>query len=458
MTNHSIVSLAVTAICATLVLGCSCKAENPVPGATTNVTGKNAQLVATTDPPTGWQEHTVVRTNGKDKALRLPAKFQLMSAPWNHENAQMPEIAYMPEKKRLLMTIQYGSPVQTIVLTSDDYGNTWTDKRWLHVDAQGKPDFSCPVGMTYLGNGRLVMSQCGNSGLRRFSSDYGQTWEESVKHPSGANGMELYHWDPMLIDRDKSGKIVRLTEVKHTVKTNPPGSDECYESQAYIWFSTDGAKTWSPEKKIDEWFHVNEVTLVRARNNEIVASCRIDIPPRFKKEWLDNYCGMGVSFSKDNGIAWSKPDKLYDWGRHHASFVVMPNGDIVMAYVVRRGYVDSKDGFWQFGVEAVVSKDNGKTWDLDNKYILGWWTGKWKGENSWFGLSQTTSTVLLPDGSLLTTFGTGYRNEPTQAACKLDVGLVKWKLSDKPANPDRTIRDAKFDSDTRNLFDPAAVK
>jgi hypothetical protein len=47
--------------------------------------------------------------------------------------------------------------------------------------------------------------------------------------------------------------------------------------------------------------------------------------------------------------------KLYDWGRHHPSLLLMPNHDIVMTYVVRKGYVDMPDGYPQFGIEAVVS-------------------------------------------------------------------------------------------------------
>jgi hypothetical protein len=69
-------------------------------------------------------------------------------------------------------------------------------------------------------------------------------------------------------------------------------------------------------------------------------------------------------------------------------------------------------------------------------------------------LSQTTSTVRLPDGSLLTAFGTGFRNESTQPLCKMDVGLVRWCVSEHPVNGDRTLRDAPFDSDLRNKFEP----
>ena len=74
--------------------------------------------------------------------------------------------------------------------------------------------------------------------------------------------------------------------------------------------------------------------------------------------------------SKDNGCTWSELNHVYFWGRHHPHMIVMPNGHIVMTYVVRNGYVADKTGRLRFGIEAVVSTDNGETWDLDHKYIL----------------------------------------------------------------------------------------
>jgi hypothetical protein len=35
-----------------------------------------------------------------------------------------------------------------------------------------------------------------------------------------------------------------------------------------------------------------------------------------------------------------------------------------------------------------------------------------------------------------------------------DVGLVEWRLNPKTVNAESTIRDAAFDSDLRNVFDP----
>ena len=41
---------------------------------------------------------------------------------------------------------------------------------------------------------------------------------------------------------------------------------------------------------------------------------------------------------------------------------------------------------------------------------------------------QSTSTVLLPDGAILTAFGTGQRNSMGATVWLMDVALVKWQL------------------------------
>jgi hypothetical protein len=109
--------------------------------------------------------------------------------------------------------------------------------------------------------------------------------------------------------------------------------------------------------------------------------------------------------------------------------VRMPGGEIVMTYVVRLGYPRDENGFPQFGIEAIVSRDHGESWDLPHRYVLARWSGNRQGGNEWWPSSQATSTVLLPDGSLLTAFGTGYRSQPNaqgQSAPR-DVGLIRWR-------------------------------
>ena len=408
-----------------------------------------------------WQPHEVRQQNGKDPQIRLPAQFQMLTESWNRVVA-VPYIVYMPEKDRLLMLANCDYPHRAFFLTSDDRGASWTDPRPALVDKDGKPSAIVGLGLAgdmgtglgYLSNGKALF-YIGSGRQNRlincwFSRDYGKTWGDAVSLTAPSSSPKPWLiWDPPLTDRDpKTGKVIRLAQ------TSYQQSGTSQDSHAFIRFSTDEGQTWSKSIQVPQWHGVNEVTLVRAGNGDLVVGCRTDVPD-WSEDKMDHYEGLGTSISKDNGRTWSTLNMLYDHGRHHQSLVLMPNGDIVMTYVVRLGYVDSKDGFPQFGIEAVVSHDHGLTWDLDHKYILHAWVGALKGPDRWWPSSQSTSSQLLPDGSIITAFGTGYRITTEEAPpSPRDVGLVRWKLNTGPVNTDTTIRDAAFDSKLRNIFDP----
>ena len=403
----------------------------------------------------GWKPHDIQQLNGKADRIKLPANSQIVTESWNRVVA-VPYIVYMPEKDRVLMLVGCDTPHQAMVLTSDDRGAAWTQPWFVHTDQAGKGDTGLGVGLAYVGRGKALF-RAGNK--RWLSHDDGRTWGDglpvSTTGPTGedvtyANG---YGWDPPMVDRDgKTGEVTRLWESVYVEDhSRKPWS------QAYLHWSVDEGFTWSELVKVDAWAGVNEVASIRAKNGDLVAACRTDMPEKFAETGLDHYEGLGVSISRDDGRTWSDVQKLYDWGRHHPSMVLMPDGDIVMTYVSRKGYVETPEGYPQFGVEAVVSRDNGKTWDLDHRYILAAWPGNRTDKWSWCRSSQATSSVLLPDGSILTAFGTGYRAtvpEDKQSVSPRDVGLVRWRVNNEGLNDDRTIADAPFDSDLRNRFDP----
>jgi len=431
--ESSILSVAVVGFALLPVLGVRCYGAEP----------------ATTQAP--WKAHVVGQLNGAAPAIRIPAKLKILTEPWNRVVA-MPWMVYMPEKDRLLMLVAVDNPHQAAVLFSDDRGATWSKPRYLHVDAQGKSDIGFSGRLAYLGNGNVVaVTETG----RLLSGDYGKTWRVAPDLlPSLPDGKEgRLYGGPNLGDRAPvTGKVTRLVG-------NGFGVEEGV-GQGYIMFSADEASPWTETIKVPQWYGVSEIDLVRAANGDLVAAGRTYRPDRFGRE-IDHFAGLGTSISKDNGKTWSDVKKLYDWGRHHTSSVVMPNHDIVMTYVVRRGYVRDPTGLKQFGIEAVVSHDHGQTWDLDHRYLLHTWkANRLNHHNDWWASSQGTASVLLPDGSILTAFGTGYRSEegPDGEPIPRDVGLVLWRLGDQPLNDDRTIRDAPFDSDIRNVFDPAASK
>jgi len=403
----------------------------------------------TSTTPTAWKPHVVRQLNGRDKPTQVPARFQIMTERWNRVVA-VPYIVYMPGEDRLLMLVSCDYPHQAMVLFSTDRGATWSEPRYVQSDAQDKPGnlSAMATGLTYLGGGKTML----HMGDRHwFSADCGRTWGNALIVPPASNGRPWIEWDPLLVDRDPAtGKVTRLMSCCSD-NLQPDG-----HFQGYVRFSNNEGRAWSGEIKVPEWYAVNEVAFARARNGDIVAACRTDNPERFKKE-IDHYGGLGVSVSRDDGRTWSKLSMLYEWGRHHPSLLQMPNGHLVMTYVVRKGYVDTKDGLPQFGIEAVISRDNGQTWDLDHRYLLHCWPGNRKVRERWWPSSQATSSVLLPDGWILTAFGTGYRSQvgPGGTSAPRDVGLVQWRPNTAPTNSDHAISDAPFDSELRNVFDPS---
>ena len=364
-----------------------------------------------------WAAHEVRFLNAANDETAVPARLQIVTEPWNRVVA-VPYIVYMPEKDRVLMLVGCDYPHHPEVLFSDDHGATWSEPRRVLFDETGRGIDGLGTGLTYLGDGMVVFTTGEN---RWVSGDFAETWRELSAVAQTCDGKPWYTWDPLWADRDPTtGVIIGLIETGYAVH-KPPEVEKMYQ-QGHIRFSTDLGKTWTDSIKVPQWKGVDEVALIRAANGDLVAAGRTDIPPSKEGEWLDHFEGISVSFSKDDGRSWSDIEKLYDWGRHHPSLVLMPDDRIVMTYVVRKGYVDTPDGFPQFGVEAVVSADHGRTWDLDHKYILHTWPGSRKDENKWWPSSQATSTVLLPDGSLLTAFGTGYRIQPSGGQEPRDVG------------------------------------
>ena len=382
-----------------------------------------------------WEPHQVEQLNGQAARIKSPAEIQIVSRDWKLGAVHYPYLVYLPQKDRLLLLVNWDEKPHNKagVSMSHDGGQTWT-KPALVVDTWA-------VGLTALAPGELVLisqkSVTGPSDEYRFSRDYGATWTESVAAPGYQGDTPFYEDSPFLVDRDsRTGQVSRLWATGKA-----PG-------KACLWrHSDDGGRSWSPLVHIPHWGRTGEIVLHRAANGHLIAACRTNLP-RFVDGKIDHWSGLGVSRSVDNGKSWSNVTDsqsiLYAWGRHLTSLVTLPNGQIVMTYVVRQGYQDAADGLPQFGIEAVVSRDHGVTWDLDHRYLLAVWKGDRKGPQGWRASGQRTATVRLPDGSLVTAFGAWYRN----------IVAVRWRVNEQPLRPDTTIADAPWDSDSRNRFSP----
>ena len=390
-----------------------------------------------------WQRHTICQYSQyvQEGTRKIPALLQMPTEHLDY-TSEIPYLVYMPEKDRLLILVTAGENPCPSLMFSDDHGATWTDPKPMHPDV--KSGMGMGVGLAYLGKGKVMLSieqmflqvmakntfEVASELFRRFfSDDFGETWNRSAPMPGPGDGLAKHEWDPPFIDRDPdSGDVLRIISTAYQYAAFYGPHYDPYRGCLRI--STDLGQTWSADDMVPQWRGLSETALVRAANGDLVAACRTD--------WLeehqyyqhavidsDHYMGLGHSISKDNGQTWSDVKILYRYGRHHPSMVVLPNDDIVMSYVVRKGYPKHPSGHDRYGIEAIVSHDHGQSWD-SQPYILHTWSATRKDKHAWWASSQSTSTVLLPDGDILTSFSTGVRCGPDGAP--RDVGLIRWTM------------------------------
>ena len=212
-------------------------------------------LLAATAMAGDWKPHEVRQINGPTGDVRLPAQFQIVTESWNRVVA-VPYLAYLPEKDRLLLLVNCDYPHHPEVLFSDNRGATWSSPKPAIFGNDGKPVAGLGTSLRYLGGGNVLLY----ANARWFSRDYGETWKESVPLAPTSDGKPWYTWDPPLVERAaKTGKIARLVETGYTW-FKPPEVKTAHQ-QAYLRFSPDEGKTWSPSAKTPQWEAVSEVAL-----------------------------------------------------------------------------------------------------------------------------------------------------------------------------------------------------
>jgi hypothetical protein len=286
-----------------------------------------------------------------------------------------------------------------------------------------------PLPDALLGKGRLTYKSGWIKGRRYFSNDYGRTWEEPIVDPPVSNGAGIGGEGNPLVERGEDGKI-HIAEIGY----NLGGPDRKYDvrkpEHGFFRWSHDGGRTWTDEVNPKNWYWddshngktwtrgISEGSVVRAKNGWLVASLRTGIPARgVDGPHTDQLEGTGISISKDNGKTWSKINFLYKTGRMHGHLLRMPNDDLVLTVTVRADVEQGMLLSYRRGFEAIVSRDNGVTWDLDRKYILDEWefyTALTPGA----GQAGHLCSALLDNGSILSI----HNNYLT-----MGITLVRWK-------------------------------
>jgi len=380
------------------------------------------------DDSGGWKPHLIRHGDGQGGWILKPAQCQILRHRQKGWTAGF-GVAQMDNGEVVLLgicdpgkSLWYGGGKgeKTIIAFSKDRGNAWTEFEQID-DLTGRP-----IMLAYLGGGNLTFV---GGGGRHFSADYGRTWSEVVPVPNATNGEFFGMEGNPLVDRDEQGTVIRMAEIGYNFG---PGGKWVPDkpTHAFIRWSDDAGRTWRDESEPMAWRWedtyegetyergVSEGALVRADNGWLVAALRTDMPARYvHQRHSDQMEGTGISISKDNGQTWSPVKILFQAGRMHGHLLKMADGTLVLTVTVRHNMQDAELASYRRGCEAVVSHDNGLTWDLGHKYILDEWEF-YDPLDIATGQCGHLYATLLDDGSILTV----HNNYLT-----MGMTLIRWR-------------------------------
>jgi len=372
----------------------------------------------------GWKPGWSHQRDGKGGWTVRPTRVQFLH--WDDLPYWSPEkqalvpygVAQMDNGQIILVgAVGNDKPEEKPVVTiSGDGGESWTPWRVIDDSTSGRP-----MMLTYLGQGQVMFTAaCEGRPTRFLSKDYGRTWDERTPDPVSTEGNYL-------VDRDANGVATRIAGFG--IMGPWPDDITTGAFTGGVKWSADGGRTWSEPTipKAWQWEEefegkvylrgTSEGALARAANGWIVAALRMDMHPRFfDTPFGDNAEAIGVSISKDDGATWSPLRMIQQGGRQHAHLLCMADGTLVMTYIMRQDFAGERLATYRRGCGALLSRDNGMTWDTDHEYLVHSFDFS-DGTVIGYCCGHVCSTAL-DDGSILTCYMYG----PTKGAC-----LIKWR-------------------------------
>ena len=289
-----------------------------------------------------------------------------------------------PEKRRF----------NIFVYSSADEGLTWNEIGETAL-------FGKEPSLVALSDGSLVMTAQGgyfgpgadhNQQPVYRSEDGGITWRTfPVKGTDYARNL--------IVEDD--GTLTMIRALKSDWENKGDGSPNLEIAR-----SSDGGKSWTAEVGVIDWDYpgFGEVASIRLKNGKLLAALRRQIPGTVGEGFEDTV----ITESTDDGKTWAKPWQLLPCAEVHAFLTQLHDGRVLTTYSTYH---------MPWGVFAVASSDNGRTWDLDHPFQLALSAGYWVG---W------AVTLQLPDHSLITSYAsTAYwKQEPDKFTCE----VVRWNL------------------------------
>ena len=255
-----------------------------------------------------------------------------------------------PKDEEILAVLRSGAghvgiTGQLDAVRSPDGGKTWTVPTVIvdsDADDRNPAVGKAPDGtivLAYHAQGSYNEDGSWARDLRRVqmkitrSHDGGITWEPP--QPLNYTPMEKH---------SAYGRIVNLPDgtMLLPIYGGRIGETERTRDYAYILCSHDNGQTWAEPSLIGEGY--NETALLLLPDGNLLAAMRSE----------DRGQLLAVCRSSDGGQTWSEPTPVTNAREHPADLTLLSNDWVVMYFGVRHE---------PFGVGALVSRDNGHTWD-----------------------------------------------------------------------------------------------
>ena len=273
-----------------------------------------------------------------------------------------------------------GEPT-SLVQRSRDGGLTWEEIA-APPDLPGKEH-----GLAVLSDGTLLHVS-GNGHISR-SEDGGQTWEiQYTQLAFGAfsrNIEELEDGTLLLIgvkgDPRTAEYLIRCTS-KDRGRTWE-GKTVPVETGYPVFLDYEGARLMAEELS---WLSLPDGRLLlifRAEQSRIIGDT---VPPFARGYYGEAGDHMVVTESTDGGEHWSLPRNFNNYGEPHGYLTLLQDGRILCTYA---------NYHLPFGAAAILSEDQGKTWDVDHPILLGAVSTCYAGY---------PTSIQLPDGSMVTSW------------------------------------------------------